>query len=1319
MFWTILYAATIASTCAAPTYFTVWLNDGNRLRSFLPQLLDQNVRFGDVLIVDESVRPFVGGHGNVLLDDDVFRSARSNNPTMEGTLGELYGYYNRLKPTMPAAASDILRFVSFIGLEGDEFVYHDVDVRLGQTYTGELAKPFASALIGTDNKNHLSMNWLMRALFQPTPEINLERWNWNTDLIAARPDDCLILLTSYLKLTTKYFEYMTTTRLSGPDGTLHPVMDIVTGKVTYPPGSKFTLPSSEDARVFNNDEGVEEMRRSGVELRKLKATIVWGSSIHLLEMLLHGTFMSEYHIPVDVDPEDPYALAERVFKLSVLELRGHTRGIFSFFLDHVADPIEFGAVSRKNNADWFGEGVQEIVDVPVLDCEALKNSAMAMENDDDDAQTDSDDYESYDEDDMPLAAVEARVESLAIDMDGPRQSVGSILPAFDCLSLRRRRSTCPREDESNYDISNEGTVLYRNRWLVHATSRYLIVHDPASFKSYKYTVRPAILSYVVRLNERIVSRLERFLKLPSGRFASNEMNFKYRRLLASSQQPARLRRYMASMTPLGKSMSNAARRFTRASFGIGYMTSIAFNTQFLSSAVSGKNMDLAHKIALGTIGTVGMAEIAYVTSNRLTMMITSAPIRYAAAFTNVFRAFGVATAVYFGVQSSIELADNPSNVESWWWLSRSVTVFTPLNKYFIPVDITLIVTRQIVHASWQLSYQQNRLILNYGERDHYHAMSFFGIETARTLDIHNNAAFRTAVVNPTVSHLAGVLRDGDAKAVVGYPATTLCKTTGRVVFNNANEYETNVDGVDDYELHTELDTLATQRMETCLNDELALCGERTDGFWTWITSLFAKTSRVRHRGADLGVGCTLLDGTIPTGSACSRVDAIRADIANRVRVLIADRRLSGSNPHSLPLIHPREYDFRYVSVSNGSIASTTVDGCAEMLRWADVVAPYVLVRPSRGERIDYIGVPIGAAVFQTRRDHSARVYMYKLNKNDRIDTITVRGSLDRDNEFVVVETDDVWDVYGGNRSNKLVLQAGSNVIVGRDVTVVDDRVTVHDVTVVDARAMANLTISVEGTTDTHVLVGNDSVVVASAGSVVKRLYLSDGTTFTASSSSQSTVHVNGNDNLLILRPASTVVATVNGSADLEVESTAILHLMVRYMSRGVVNADAMAQVYVYGLGDDWNITDSTIGGIVVNDALRLNSLKTVFFFADYYLIWRQYGPSAVVLEDVARLEKVPDFLRDVDVFVKHGDRVLYYIGNTSELTAKEDVKEYMISGNVSLTIPYQSRKRLDFYGEGHVDVGGMQSCGRRESCGLFAHISCDRPDDIVEVCRAA
>lgn len=1316
----------------APTYFTIWLNDGEKLKkNYLPQLLEQNERFGDVIIVDSSVRPVVNEHTRVELDVDVFKRAAVKYPEVLKELQSLERSYGLIKGNLPAAASDILRFVAFMGMEGQEFVYHDVDVKFGnKIYTKDLPKPFSSALAKEQAPNvwnHVSKNWLIKALFEPTKSINFESCHWNNDLIAVIPAECKDILIKYVKQSARYFEDMHLTRLTYNGDIMQTAMEVAIDK-TIPRSRVYFVPRKITSMLFRGVSNREQLQSEGITAVTLRKTVTLSASILQLESILNEIFIENYYVSLDVDedPDSPYAVAERHIKSTVLDLHGHNRGIFSFILDFAADPVELGAVSRKHNIDWLGEKTRIPDDIPTLDCEPIANidQLFMTRKTDENAWYETyerfDDHDTYEEmqGEVTIEEIEANMESIAIDVDSPRQSPNSVLPSFECDTSgrrRRRRSSCPRDDESSYDIV-DGVVLYKNKWHVHATQRYVIATDTEMYKTYKYTASPSVMRKIALLHGIVISKLEKFLRLPSGRYTSDEVNFKYTRLAASFPDATNLRRYIAGITPIGASMSESAKRFTRNSFGLGYLTSIAFNTQFLATALKGgRNIDMVHKIATGTIGSVGLAEMTYYTSNKLYTLIASAPIKYASVFSKVFKTFGVATAVYFGVESSIELSQNPENVEAWWWLSRSLTIFTPLNKYFIPIDISMIVTKRIVHASWDLSYKQNKLIMDYDELTNYHAMSFFGIETSQTVDIQNNAMFRSAIVNPTISRLAEYLRSTDAKGVVGFPVTTVCKTTNMVVYNDANNYVTDINSIQMTTLNTRIDTLSTARMQTCLNDARIMCDEENPSFWDWFISLFVRASRVRHRGADLGVGCTLLDGSILTGTACSRVNAIESDIADRKRIVIDG--IPG-NRHSLPLIHPRDYDFKFMSVSNGSITSTSTSSCEDMLLWSDDVAPYVLTNEhdqNRVNRFDYMGVP-GGGTFKVNQGKRARVYLQKLIENNRVDNITVFGSADSANDFIVVDIADNWDVRGGNTINTLTLHSGSKLQVTPSNTVVDDRMTVSNVTYIDARQITNCTVYMQGNSTTALVVGDNSKVFVEEGAIAKDVYVIGSTIFDASSGSQSIVSFNGNNNVLLARSFSVVVATINGSASIDIRSGAVVHVNIENMTEGVVEADVLSELYIYGLTNSWNITDYMSDGIGINDAWKLKAPVAVLVLEDYHVLLRRHARSTVVLKNLDA--KVPIFLGETETFVEHNDRILYYI-QTSDFTVHEEFKEYMINGTVSLTIPYQSRKRIDFYGSGHVETNGMLTCGQQETCKLVAHYSCDKPENIVKVCMAA
>ena len=1307
---------------SAPTYFTIWLNDGEKLRQYLPQLLDQNSRFGDVIIVDSNVRPFVAEHTTVKLDQDVFEQAWSKHTDIREELRILHTSYNLIKNSLPAAASDILRFVAFMGLDGNEFVYHDVDIKFGnKVNTKGLERPFSlTLLMKRDNTwGHASMNWVMRAILEPTSEINLEGAIWNNDLISVIPALCQDMLKDYIRLASYYFKHVAITSLKSTGDIAQTAMDVVSDKTVPHDRVYFIAESSESTSIFK--ENYDRIMKTGIKALQLKKLVTKQQSLYLMQNLLQNIFMSKYYTKIE-DSDDPYALADRHMKSGYMDLHGHIRGIFSFVLDFASDPVDLGAVSRKHNVDWVGENTDGFADVPTLDCEpsAFFAKMFAAKDREGNEQVwyDTDEYESYEEDEhVSLEEIEANIEAMAIDLDSPSEAANSILPSLSCWSgsRRRRRSLCPRDDELNYDIV-DGVVLYENKWHVRTTSRYVIATDTDMFKSYKYTASRAVMNKIALLHGIVVSRLDNFLKLPSGKFTRNEVNFKYNRLLESFPQPANIKRYIASITPVGASMSEPVRRFVRDSFGLGYLTSVAFNTQYLTTALNGgKNVDLAHKIAMGTIGTIGLVEMTFYTSSKLYTLMAAAPVKYASVFSKVFKTFGVATAVYFGVESSIELSKHPENVEAWWWLSRSMTIFTPLNRYFIPIDIAMIVTKRIVQASWELSYKQNKLIMDYDELTNYHAMTFFGIQTSRTIDIQNNAIIRSVIVNPTISRLAEYLRSTDAKGVVGFPVTTVCKTTNTVVYNDVNKYVTDINSVRMVALNTSIDSLSTARMQTCLTDARLMCDAENPSFWDWFISLFVRASRVRYRGADLGVGCTLLDGSVLTGTACSRINAIERDIADRKRIVIQG---VPGNRHSLPLIHPREYDFKFTSVSNGSITSTSTGDCEDMLSWSNDIAPYVLTKDwdrDGTNRFDYIGVPVGGK-FIVNRDGRARVYLQKLVRNDVIENITVFGSADNDNDFVVVDNADMWDVRGGNKIDTLILRSGYKVQISPTATVVDDRVNVSNIDVVDSRYITNCTTFIQGNSTAAVFTGKNSRVVAEEGAIVRDVYMSDSTLFDAASGSHSIVHFNGYNNTLLARSFSIVVATINGSASVDIRSGAIGHVNVENMTDGVVEADVLSELYVHGLTDGWNITEHMPDGVVINNSWKLMSPTTILFLPHYHVILRRHARSTVVVKNLT--VDVPRFLGEPEMFVEHDERVMYYI-QTGNFTAKEEFKEYMINGNVSLTIPYQSRKRIDFYGPGHVETNYMMTCGQHGTCTMVAHFSCDNSENIVKICKAA
>ena len=1300
----------ISTVSTSPMYFTIWLNNGARLAPYMQQLQDQNSRFGDVLIVDNEVYPSIEGHGNVMLDADIYQAAKENSPDLAPTISKLEAVYYKIKSTNPAAASDILRFVGFLGLGGDEFVYHDVDVKIGNAFSGRLPQPISSAMIGSVYKNHLGKNWIEKSVRLPTREVNIDNAHINTDLIGVIRSEAMDFLTEYVTRSSQYYEKLATTNLFLPDGTSKSILDVITTSDT---SVLYRLDAAEDPLfLVDDDELIFRIRTSGLDIRKFQSFATWGASITQFENILQKFFVQKYYVEIEED-DSPYATVNRKFTFSQLNLGGEITGVVNFLNDYVADPVLLGAISRKNNIDWHGISNAPMNDVPTLDIEPFveKESDYEYETYETYDSSITDDFESSDEEPLRETLLEAGATS--IDLSGPIQSARSILPSFNCdFRRRRKRQICPMEDENNYEISKTGVVLFRNKWLVYLTSKYIVVYDPLSFERYKYTPTEAVRQRVSTLNRKVVDTLERFLRLPSGRQMSTKMNGKYTRLLSSFENPQLMRKQISVMAPISGTMSPAAKKFTRSSFGVGYITSLAFNTQFISSAVNMRNNSV-HRIAMATIGSVGIAEISYISTVKLTSIVIGSPHKLGSVLPRIFKVLNVATAVYFGVDSALTLAENPAHVESWWWLSRSVTIFTPLNKYFIPLDITFIITKQIVGASWDLSLQQNRMILDYKEQEHYHAMSFFGISTQLVDSIHNNGIFRMSIVNPTVDHLKSVLEDDKSVyAVVGYPSTTVCKSTEKVIYNNINEYETNVDSFGNSFIQTRIDSLATTRMRTCFNDAEALCLGNNLSFWDWFVGLFARAWRVRSRGADLGVGCILLDGTRLTGSACSQRDVIARDIANRERVVL----VLPTDPHTLPLFHPRKYTFNYVSVANGSISESTTSGCESVLKWSSTISPYILVNRGKNYgQVDYIGIPSNGdgTLFRVYQNNKARVYMYKLNQNNRVDNITIQGSANHENEFILLNINDEWTIHGGSVYNKLVLMIGSTVEVENSTIRVSGeaagKMTAYGINYFSSK-VRNMTISVKDTNST--IVASGSTVNVAEGSTVPFIHLFDGSNLTIGERANVSVIITGGENVMSLKAKSIgTVSIVNGSISIETHMYSVLHLKAK-QSFVNITANPFSSLYVYDLQDNDTIS---VGDhlVTINNNIVVNRCNMILFFKDYYVVIKQYGKANVVLTNFNQDNVVSKFSGQ-DILVHYNNTVFHYI-TVNGTIIPSDKYSFVVNSNLSVIVPYQTRKQLDFYGSGNVTVQNeMIECSRTSNCKVIAHVNCKDP---IKLCK--
>lgn len=1276
-------------------YFTIWLNDGNKLMPYMDQLIDQNTRFNDMLIVDEPSTSAIGGHSNTILDTAVFDMARTKKPAMTERLNRLQAVYSSIKPSNPAAASDILRFVAFIGLDGNEFVYHDVDIKIGTPISG-LRQPIATAMIGTENKAHLGKNWVMRSIYIPSQVMNLAGSNINNDLIGFRRSDGEDFLVEYIDAVVAYYDTslgMTFTTSQGEEKTLR---DIVTAVDN--PSETYLLPTGSDYTSIVGGIDVAKraaLQQTGVTKRRLQALMTWGACMAQYEKLLQRIFVRDYYIPLPPD-DSPYAVAERKYTFLNLELKGDTAGILNFVRDYIADPIKYGVLSRKHNVNWYGLSTGQSPDIAPLDAQPLDGEVPSDWEDTD--------YEDYDDDSLEEQ-----------NMDISAELVN------ECSFRRRRRSLCNREDPDKYVIGDDGMILFDGKSTVTRSSKFVYVHEMAvdensvKYRKYKFIPTDTVRDRLIDLERQILARTERFLDRPSGRQAQFDLRNKYVQIYDSIDD---VRRYVATKTPLTTLMSRRVRMFNRLKFGVGYATSMAFSTQFLARAISSKHMDMSHKVALGTIGSVGIAELSYVTALKLTRPLSANALAVFAKVGGAFKVLGVATAAYFAVDSSITLSKNPADVEAWWWLSRSVTMFTPLNRLFIPFDLTLIVTKQIISASWDLSAVSNRVRLLQDERAHYHAMSFFGIDTKWVTDVRNVGMFRTNIVNPTVNYLRKFISDrySDQYAVVGFPAMTICNNT--LVPNTADEFETDIDSASRTVIPTEIGSLSTARMEMCLSDAQILCAPQELSGWEWFLSVIAKTSRVRGRGADIGVGCILMDGTMLSGHACDQIDIIRRDLQNRVQVFVKTG--SSEDEMILPFLRPSDYTFNFTSVSNGSVVEISTARCTSAFKWRNKIAPYILTSPTKTSgRIDYIGVPTspGKTTFKTRQDNPTRVYVYRSNGDGRCANISVIGSGSHSNEFVVtVRPTDKWTLMGGNAVDKLIIGKNTtdSVVVMAGTVHINDHISAFMIDTIDMTESPDVHLVVMNTAS-NILVGSTSnVFVATNQTTTGVVSLYSSSKLFGHPNSTSNVVSNGKNIYVGLDDNANLTMVLNRGASVNVTMAkwATANINMTEGSELTVRSDCIHCTYciVHGMSDaSWRIQQRSNGTTVISDTegrqLTMSSGTVILAFETYYIT----VTAGMIRQTVVFAEldtRVIDRLVNPIVYVKsRNGTILTYVSSRYVYTVPPNVHSFAISDDVSVVIPAQTSKQLDFYGDGNVTVvNDMIDCGN----GRFAHYTCDQ-----------
>lgn len=1263
----LLFLLTVTTITASPTYYTIWLNNGNKLVPFLDQLVQQNRNFNDLLIVDSNVQPFVTSHSRVVLDKTIFQQAITSHSALSQKFARLKTVYDVIKPANPAAASDILRFVAVFGLEGDEFIYHDVDVKIGSRLT-ELSQPLSFAMIGSQSRAHLSKNWVLRAIKYPSKDINLNGANINNDLIGVSKSKSIDLLTEYLEKVCNYYDNsLNKVFISNTDRrtTLQEIITTTsdeTFRLENIAEYVYITGSSSRSSEARNDYGGHLPRRN------LQLDVAFAASISQFESILQRVFNAEYYTPYPpIDEDDPYAMAERQYKLHNLILRGEPRGVSNFVRDYIADPVTFGAISRANIGDWLGTLESVAQDVTPLDAEPLDDEAPSTY----DSEEDLTDYEEYDED-----SDVRELDVGSINIDSTHMFCGN----------RRKRSAgilCERDDPDKYTLSDD-TIMFDGKDVTFV-SRFVYVSNDKN--RYKYNAINVVKNKLIALKQQITARIEKALSLPSGKQAMYDLRNQYKRLNGPEQLIKKYNLIHGISSPI-------VRRFNRMRFAVGYATAIAFGTQFLAQSIS-SDLDISHKIALGIIGSASIAEVGYVSATKLAKLLSKTlPASIAAKVGGAFKVLNVATAVYFIVDSSIVLSKNPQDLEAWYWLSRGVTMFTPLNKFFVPIDITLIVAKQIVSATWELAYVQNNVLLTQAERSHFHAMKFFGVNTQWTSNVQNGGIFKSNVVNPFVNKLRGLLKD--AYGVVGYPVTTICKSTERIIYNIFNDYYTDLKSTRMISLATIRNSLSATRMQLCLRDYESQCTpEELTGF-AWLVAVYAKASRVRYRGVDFGVGCILLDGTPLTGNACTQIDRMKQDIKDREKIFVV---LEGSDEYVLPFVNPEDYNFNFISVTNGSIIEFATADCQTTLKWNKPISPYILVNPNkRSGRIDYIGVPTSFenTVMTTIDGYPSRVYVYKPNKNNKRDNITVIVSDSYENEYILIEIEDYWTLRGKN--NLIINPINVSVLIGNDSTIINNMVTVE------------YPISI---------VLSTSFVEIEENQTTPILYL---TNCSIDANQYSHSLIIGSNNTISVKKYATVKLYMTGGIT-TITADAFVNIVLNasdFAAKAVIRSNPLSKFVIIGLSDTWTINRTNNDSMVIDNRIKVLQGTIILLFQDYFIITSaDYEKDTIIFLSDTRTDTsvLNKLVNPIVLSMKAGVLSEHIQGN---FTVPPYTYSFVVSGETNVNIPYSTSKQLNFYGASNIKFankmiycGIPDTCDIPERCALIAHINCT---DAIKIC---
>lgn len=185
---------------------------------------------------------------------------------------------------------------------------------------------------------------------------------------------------------------------------------------------------------------------------------------------------------------------------------------------------------------------------------------------------------------------------------------------------------------------------------------------------------------------------------------------------------------------------------------------------------------------------------------------------------------------------------------------------------------------------------------------------------------------------------------------------------------------------------------------------------------------------------------------------------------------------------------------------------------------------------------------------------------------------------------------------------------------------------------------------------------------------------------------------------------------VDGFTNISAENLAVITLNMSSSASVEIHAKPLAHIKILGL-DNWTI-QRTNSSLQIG-SIQVHSGSVILSFQNYSVISTVGLKNDTVLFNRNVDQDVVRKLNSPNILVARNNSFIEYFSES--FTVSPIKHAYAFDTVVNVTIPYQTSRQLDFFGNGTVNiVNEMISCGIVANCDLFAHRNCT---EAVRVCK--